>query len=1056
MRIKDLKISTQLKIGFAVLLLFVIALGVVSYVQSEKISRQTEIIYNHPLKVRRAISGLENDILSIRVGERDLILAKNEQERQEAIQLMELSYADVIQQFNILNERYLGSRKDIDEAYKAFIRWNSAVKENSKLTLSGRLETAEKNILSIGIVGVYKDKMLAEIQDIDNFALKKTDELYANSKELKDLLNTQLILLVAAILMLSLVIIYFMLRNIRKPLTELTDASKRFHNGDMDSRSSYKLHNEFGVLSDSFNTLAESIQVKTDLDGKLADLAALMLSEYDAKKFFRTTLNALATHTGSQMAAIYMLSDDKKTYEHFESTGMDDNARQSFSAISFEGEFGLAISSRKVQWIKNIPEDTRFVFHTVSGKFIPREIITIPVLADKEVVAIISLLSVNAYNNKVIQLIDRLLGTLCTRVEGIMAYHRIKEIMGKLEQQNQELEAQKTELSSQSVELMSQNTELEIQKKQLNEASRLKTNFLSNMSHELRTPLNSVIALSGVLYRRLAKQIPAEEHSFLEVIERNGKHLLELINDILDISRIESGREEIEVTKFNPDSLITEIIGMIHPQAKHKGIELLQTGGDPELFIVSDAHKLRHILQNIISNAVKFTEKGKVEVATRKSDQAIEITVSDTGIGIAEEHIAHIFDEFRQADSSTSRRFGGTGLGLAIARKYANLLGGEITVESIPGKGSEFTLALPLHYAAENRVIEEDEEKAQRHKSTEAQTGGYTERQKTGGRIGVSESVSECVKEDKDNCGLSYSRTPTLPHSHTPTLPYSHTLKPTYSKNSGNATNLVASGLNKTILLVEDSEPAIIQLKDFLEESGYHVLVARNGAEALEIIAQQTIPDAMILDLMMPGVDGFEVLQAIREAERTIHIPVLILTAKHISKEELSFLTRNNIHQLIQKGDVKRHELLKAVEQMVFIEAEETVRTRRELQIIEGKPVVLVVEDNPDNMLTVSALLSENYTVIQAVDGNSCLEMAKQHLPNLILMDIALPGMDGIEAFKAMRNDGRLQHIPVIALTASAMTNDRETILAYGFDAYIAKPIDVDLFFKTIDEVLGR
>jgi CheY-like chemotaxis protein len=574
------------------------------------------------------------------------------------------------------------------------------------------------------------------------------------------------------------------------------------------------------------------------------------------------------------------------------------------------------------------------------------------------------------------------------------------------------------------------------------------------MSHELRTPLNSVIALSGVLYRRLAKQIPEEEHSFLEVIERNGRHLLELINDILDISRIESGREEIEVTKFKPDSLIAEIIGMIRPQAKHKDIELLQTGGDSELFILSDAHKLRHILQNIISNAVKFTEKGKVEVATRKTDEVIAITVSDTGIGIAEEHIAHIFDEFRQADSSTSRRFGGTGLGLAIARKYANLLGGEITVESIPGKGSEFTLVLPLRYAAENRVIEEGGEKAQRHRDAEAQSGGFTERQLTGGRIGVCESVSKCVKEDKDDCGLSCSHAPTLPHSHTPTPPYSHTLKPTYSKNSGNATNLVASGLNKTILLVEDSEPAIIQIKDFLEESGYHILLAHNGAEALGIIAQ-TIPDAMILDLMMPGLDGFEVLQAIREAERTVHIPVLILTAKHISKEELSFLTRNNIHQLIQKGDVKRHELLKAVEQMVFVEVEETVKTRRQLQSIKGKPVVLVVEDNPDNMLTVSALLSENYTVIQAVDGNGCLEMAKQHLPNLILMDIALPGMDGIEAFKVMRNDGRLQHIPVIALTASAMTNDRETILAYGFDAYIAKPIDADLFFKTIDEVLG-
>lgn len=263
----------------------------------------------------------------------------------------------------------------------------------------------------------------------------------------------------------------------------------------------------------------------------------------------------------------------------------------------------------------------------------------------------------------------------------------------------------------------------------------------------------------------------------------------------------------------------------------------------------------------------------------------------------------------------------------------------------------------------------------------------------------------------------------------------------------------VSTTSTKTILIVEDSEPAIIQMKDILEESDYNILVANNGLKALEII-EQTLPDAIILDLMMPDVDGYEVLKTIRESELTARIPVLILTAKHITKEELSFLKRNNIHELIQKGDVNREELLKSVKTMVMPETSAKEKHGPELQNIVGKPSVLVVEDNPDNMLTVKALLDDDYIVIEANDGNKCIEMAKMHKPNLILMDIALPNLDGIEAFKIIRNDVHLQHIPVIALTASAMTSDREIILSYGFEAYIPKPIDQKVFFKTINETL--
>ena len=396
-------------------------------------------------------------------------------------------------------------------------------------------------------------------------------------------------------------------------------------------------------------------------------------------------------------------------------------------------------------------------------------------------------------------------------------------------------------------------------------------------------------------------------------------------------------------------------------------------------------------MQNIISNAVKFTESGKVEIGAKQVEGKIEISITDTGIGISEENIQHIFDEFRQADSSTSRRFGGTGLGLTIAKKYTQLLGGTIRVKSTVGVGSQFIISMPINYEANSSITE----------------------------------VAEVVKvfPKKQNVTISNTEAST-----------------------------------KTLLIVEDSYPAIVQMKDVFSEFGFKILTAKNGEEGLQIIAE-TIPDAIILDLMMPKVDGFQVLKTLRDAERTAHIPVLILTAKHISKEELKFLTKNNIHQLVQKGDVKREELLNAVSSMIFkSNTTQVVEIQKQNDVKpltkNKKPVVLVVEDNPDNMITVRAMLAENYEILEAVNGFDGIELAQKHKPDLVLMDIALPDIDGIHTFIEIKKDPNLQYLPVIALTASAMHSDREAILAHGFNAYITKPIDDKLFYKTLNEVL--
>ena len=971
---RTFNIGTQLRIGFAVFLALVFLLGVVSYVQTKAIQQQTEIVYNHPLQVSKAISMIETQILSIEVASRDLAESTSEDSRIRAIQDMEIAATTANKQFNIVIDRYLGPHSDVDDAFRAFSSWRATMDVQSWKAESKGLN---QQILNKAKSLALREKLFSELSVIETFATNKANSTYEKSQVFTTNLIRQLIGLVFIIFVFSVLINFVLMRNIQKPLGILMDVTQRFRHGDMNARSSYHLSNEFGLLSESFNKLADRIQQDVELSNKRVDLSTSMLGENDERTFFQAILTTLLKLTESQMAAIYLQSEDEKKLELYESIGLNEDFKKTYNLNSLEGEMGLAMATRKVQYIKTLKEDEPFLFLSICGNIKPREIIIMPIYSGNRIIASIHLASINSYTSQSSLLVESILETLSARVGGILTTQKIKAVSDKMEKQNRELEMQKTELTNQSTTLQNQNTELEIQKKQLDEANKLKTIFLSNMSHELRTPLNSVIALSGVLNRRLAGKIQEEEYSYLEVIERNGKHLLSLINDILDLSRIEAGREDMEIVQFNAAQLVSEIVDLLLPQAREKNIELKNNIVSNDLILKSDLKKCRHILQNIVGNAVKFTEKGKVEIFAKNEENTLLIEISDTGIGISKSQMNHIFDEFRQADNSTSRKFGGTGLGLSIAKKYSEMLGGTITVESMVGEGSVFSLRLPLQFSEEAAEIVE-----------------------------IQQSIDSVI----------------LKHA---------------SETDG-----------KTILLVEDSEPAIIQLTDVLQEGGYRLQVARNGMEALERIGQ-TIPDAMILDLMMPGMDGFDVLKTLRGEDRTAHVPVLILTAKHITKEELHFLKRNNIHQLVQKGDINRKDLLKAVEDMAFKGKRVPYKP-----IGDSMPIILVVEDNPDNMVTARALLSDHYKVLEAVDGNEALSMARMYLPNLILMDIELPGMDGIETFKIIRSDVYMQNIPVVALTASAMTSERESILAFGFDGYIAKPIDEEVFTSTIKHIL--
>jgi CheY-like chemotaxis protein/anti-sigma regulatory factor (Ser/Thr protein kinase) len=435
------------------------------------------------------------------------------------------------------------------------------------------------------------------------------------------------------------------------------------------------------------------------------------------------------------------------------------------------------------------------------------------------------------------------------------------------------------------------------------------------------------------------------------------------------------------------------------PLAIKRGLDISVEIDEIEV-LHTDKDKLQQILLNLISNAQKFTHHGQVGLRVTQAGQYVVFSVWDTGIGIPKRAMKHIFDEFRQVDGSTTRKYGGTGLGLAICRRLAALLGGRISVESEENIGTTFTVTLP---------------------------------------VSIEGDISQNEKQHSQNVVVQKKLPPV--------------------------------GRSPRILVVEDDQVARDQVKRVLTDAGFIVDVAVNGEEGLEI-TRKNMPDAMILDLMMPKVDGFEVMKVIRSTPATELLPVLVLTAKDLSAAERAYLSYTNVQQLIQKGNLDRDQLVDSVYDMIglhhshhqeneIIDVNETKRTSPHINLKKGdKLSILVVDDYVDNLTTTIAMLNAvlkdvNIEILKAFDGLQAIEVAKEKHPDIILMDIQMPIMGGTEATSIIKKIPELKDTIIIALTASAMIGDRETILAAGCDDYVSKPVEPRKLNSSIRKWIG-
>lgn len=698
---KRVGVGNQLFIGFFSIIVAVLVFAILAYIQGVVLHKQTDNLFNHSLKVKAALSDIELGVQKIKYNAYSFQYVEKTTKQNEIQNEIIRIEQKIENAFEELYLTYNGPKKDIDSAQIAYNAWIQSTKRNILLN------SLNKNPNYDGFEHEQKlhNELIKSLNIITNFFIENANSFHEKSSDNAMLLTFELIIAAVVFLSLILFVSYYFVRNIRKPLKDLEKVIVAYQSGNLEARCSNFTLNEIGTLAKTFNELLENVRTEKISSQKLSRIADSMLVEDNSHTFFKTLLPVLANETGSQIAAVYLLDESKTKFSLYESVGLTKNSENiSFSAEYYQGEFGSSLITKKIQFIRSIDPNTKFVFTAVSSKMLPREIITIPIIRNNTVVAIVSLASIQKYSSEIEHLFFKIYDVLSARINGILAYRNLRKSATQLHFKNIELENQRNALNKQSTELAQQNRELEEQKNELKEASRLKTTFLSTMSHELRTPLNSVIALSGVLNRRLKHLISEEEYSYIDIIERNGRHLLSLINNILDVSRIEAGHEDIEIVHFNLIHVINEVVEMIRPQATDRNISVGFVIIEKKIDISSDLKKIKQILQNLIVNAVKFTEIGSVEIKCECSKSYVRVHVIDTGIGISDENLQHIFNEFKQADSSTSRRFGGSGLGLSIALKYARMLHGDITVTSEIDKGSVFTLSLPYSMKSDETV----------------------------------------------------------------------------------------------------------------------------------------------------------------------------------------------------------------------------------------------------------------------------------------------------------------------------------------------------------------
>ncbi len=894
-------------------------------------------------------------------------------------------------------------------------------------------------------------------------------------------------------------------------------------------------------------------------------LSAAMLGDKTIQQLSDSVLDFLAPYLGAEAGVLF--TGEGETFERQAQLGVPGDAAIPQRFAVREGLLGRVAADGRAVVINDVPEGYLTVGSAL-GRDKPRHLVIAPFRADGVVGAVIELGFLGPVGDGVPALLDQVAESAGVAVRTARYRTELQNLLEETQRQSEELQVQSEELrvsneeleeqgralkeqqarmETQQVELEQTNVQLEEQTQQLEtqrddlatssaaveqkareleQASRYKSDFLANMSHELRTPLNSLLILSKLLGDNPAQNLTDEQVQFAHTIQSSGNDLLNLINDILDLSKIEAGHIEVRAETVSLSRLAGDLRQTFDPVAGERKLDFaIDIAPDCPASLVTDRQRLEQILKNLLSNAFKFTEKGGVSVRVAPAQGGLAFAVTDTGIGVSVDQQQAIFEAFRQADGSINRKYGGTGLGLSISRELARLLGGAITLASQPGEGSTFTVTIPVTYdptglaprlepapgaaAAAARpapsafevdddrdhlepgrrvllVVEDDQAFAGIVRDLARQAGfqclvaGTAEEALSLAKrfrpsaivldIGLPDqsglAVLDRLKRDDATRHIPIHVVSGADHAQTALAlgAVGYLVKPVRREALAEALETLEAQLTRTVrrvLIVEDDPIQRDAVTRLLSSGDVETVSAGTAAECLALLKAETF-DCMVLDLSLPDASGYSLLETLSGEGDHAFPPVIVYTGHELSAEDEQKLRRYS-SSIIIKGAKSPERLLDEVSlflhQVVAELPPEQQRMIHEARnrdaVLEGRRI-LVVEDDIRNVYSLTSILEPRGAVIEiARNGQEALEALDRLSVGpspvaLVLMDVMMPVMDGLDATRRIRRDPRWAKLPVIMLTAKAMPDDQERCLAAGANDYMAKPLDVDKLLSLV------
>jgi CheY-like chemotaxis protein/signal transduction histidine kinase/HAMP domain-containing protein len=956
--------------------------------------------------------------------------------------------------------------------------------------------------------------------------------------------------------------------NLTTQVRAIAEVATAVTKGDLTRSIQVDARGEVAELKDNINTMIDNLRLTTErnteqdwLKTNLAKFTNMLQGQRDLETVGRTLLSELTPLVNAQMGVIYQMDSADPTILKLLSAYADhpvDGYPKAFRIGS--GLIGQCAADRRPVLVTQVEQAVPITSALL--QVTPRNIIVLPVLFESQVKAVIELSSLSEFTPLEVAFLEQLtsnMGIVLNSIEASMQTESLlkqsQTLAGELQTQqkelqqtNEQLEQKARELAEQNVEVERKNQEIEQARRALEEkatelalTSKYKSEFLANMSHELRTPLNSILILGQQLAENPDTNLTPKQVDFARTIHGAGTDLLNLISDILDLSKIESGTVTVDAEEVSFVNVLDAVARPFRHIAEGRQLDFavkLDPGLDRTM--LTDSKRLQQVLKNLLSNAFKFTTQGQVKLSVATAaegwgpshpilNQAASVVVfevSDTGIGIPAEKQKLIFEAFQQADASTSRKYGGTGLGLAISRELSNLLGGEIQLRSAPGVGSTFRLYLPLRYAGatipartaaavkavvslperpvteqiiDDRallkpddtvllIVEDDPHYAQilldlahdeGFKAVVAQRGD--DALELASEYNISAVSLDIFLPDMLGWTVLSQLKQNPKTRHIPvqiiTLDedrqhaltrgaFSFVTKPTSAQGVQSALAKIKSYIQprqKMLLVVEDNPAEQLSITALLEHDDVLIETVDTGARALEVLREKPV-DCVVLDLRLPDISGFDLLDQLSADPKLADVPVVVFTGRELTAEEEGHL-HSVARSIVVKGAESPERLLdetaiflhRVVSELPADKQKMLERLTSSDEDLVGRTVLLVDDDARNIFALSSALERRGMRVLTATTGMEAITIVNE-TPEvaIVLMDIMMPEMDGYQTIGRIRENPAFRRLPIIALTAKAMKGDREKCLEAGASDYLAKPVNTEQLLSALRMWLHR